>query len=296
MKHTLLATTSTFNYHANEVLGNPHGRKLTEDELIALIEEHQPDAVIAGVEPFTAKAMDAGKNLRIIARVGVGMDSVDLEAAKARNIKVVNTPDAVTAPVAELTLGLMLSMMRRIHQSDRLIRTGAWERPKGNLLAEKTVGLIGLGRIGRYVADLCHAFKAHVLYFDPYVKEATYTPATLDELFSKSDVVSLHIPYSSENHHIVGADQLARMKEGSYLVNASRGGLVDEQALFEALTSGKLSGAALDCFEEEPYTGPLTQLDKVVLTGHIGSYAIEGRELMEKQAFESAVAYLNEIA
>ncbi len=298
-KNSILITTSSFGKLDQEPLTlieskgfhpilNPYKRKLTESEVDELINNHQPVGMIAGVEPLTRQVMANAKHLMVISRCGIGMDNVDLTAAKEMSIAVINTPDAPTIPVAELTIGMMLSLLRRIHRSDSSIRKGVWERPMGNLLHGKTVGLIGCGRIGSYVAELLSAFGCTILGCDPFLVEKTrFKLVDLDNLLSKSDIISIHMPYSKNNHHFINTTCLSKMKTGAFLVNAARGGLVDEKALMEVLSSGKLGGAAIDCFEKEPYDGPLKNLDNVLLTGHIGSYAREGRLMMEKQSVEN---------
>lgn len=301
---TVLITTSSFGKFdpslleelskkkINHIL-NPYGRKLTEEEVGNLVNEHQPNGMIAGVEPLTAKVLKGAIHLKTIARCGIGMDSVDLQTAEQLGIKVTNTPDAPTIPVAELTLGMILSLLRKIHISDAAIRSAKWVRPMGNLLFDKTVGLIGCGRIGTCVGKMLSAFGCKVQGFDPFVKESTHIKLVdFDSVMSGSDIVSLHIPYTKDNHHILGRQAMGQMKKGSYVINASRGGLVDEAALCDLLVSGHLGGAALDCFEKEPYAGKLTGLDNVLLTGHIGSYAIEGRNMQERQALDNLLANL----
>jgi D-3-phosphoglycerate dehydrogenase len=293
----ILCTTSNFtadNFPAGlKVIKNPFKRKLTEAEVATLIEEHQPVGMIAGVEPLTRAVLKKAKNLKVISRCGIGLDSVDLEAARELGIVVTNTPDAPTIPVAELTLGMILNLMRHLHIIDAGIRRGKWERPMGRLLHGKTVGIVGCGRIGSYVAKLVSAFGCRVLGCDPYLQTHQYCKlVSLDTLLAQSDIVSLHIPYSADNHHLISTTQLALMKPGAILINAARGGLVDEQALYEAVKSGHLGGAAIDCFEKEPYTGPLKELPNVLLTAHIGSYAKEARTLMEQQAVENLVREL----
>jgi len=190
--------------------------------------------------------------------------------------------------VAELTLGMILTLLRRIHISDASIRQGKWERPMGGLLHEKTVGIIGCGRIGSYLAKLLSAFGCRVLGCDLVGQEGKYyEPVNLDEILLQADVVTLQLSYSEKNHYIINAERLQAMKPGALLINTARGGLVDEEALYEALKRGHLGGAALDCFESEPYSGLLKELDNVLLTAHIGSYAQEGRQLMEQQAVEN---------
>lgn len=273
---------------------NPYGRKLNEDEVVALIDEHHPVGIVAGVEPLTRKAMLKGVGLRIISRCGIGLDSVDLAAAGEMSVVVTNTPEAPTRSVAELALGLILSLLRKIILSDVSIRKGEWKRPMGTLLTGKTVGLVGCGRIGSCLGEMLDSMGCTVLGYDPFV-----TPnlpvcqcSSLSELLQRSDIVSLHLPYSKTTHNLLGEDQLDIMKRGAFLINVARGGLVDEIALYNSLKNGRLAGAALDCFALEPYNGKLKELDNVVLTGHIGSYAVESRIMMETQAVENLLREL----
>ena len=301
----ILVTTSTFgkmdpaplaklqNSGCRVVL-NPHGRKLSEEEVSALLTKHQPAALIAGVEPLTESALRAGlPALKIISRCGSGLESVDLKAAEKLSITVTSTPDAPTVPVAELTMGLILGILRRIHIADAAIREGRWERPLGSLLYHKTVGIIGCGRIGTRLARMLSGFDCRVIGYDPLLpRSAFFELKELDELLKMSDLVTLHLPYSAENNHFIDQKRLQIMKKGSYLINASRGGLVDEEALYRALKAGPLAGAALDTFEQEPYRGPLKELENVLLTGHIGSYAREARVMMEMQAVDNLLQHL----
>lgn len=273
---------------------NPFGRKLTEAEVIDLYKQHNPVGMIAGVEPLTRAVLAKGKGLKSISRCGIGMDSVDLAAARDLGITVTNTPDAPTIPVAELALGMILALLRQIHVSDASIRNGAWERPMGNLLHGKTVGIIGCGRIGSFLGRLLAPFECTLLGHDPFCSQsAVFQLVSLEELLTRSDIVSLHLPFTDENRHFINAERLGQMKKGAFLINAARGGLVDEEALYLSLSSGNLGGAALDCFEEEPYAGKLKDLGNALLTGHIGSYAKEGRAIMEMQAAENLVRSLS---
>lgn len=303
----ILITTSSFGVedaHPLEqlkdagfkVILNPFGRKLSEEEAAHLFKEHDPVGMVAGVEPLTRLVLEKGKNLKVISRCGIGMDSVDLEAAQEKGIVVTNTPDAPTVPVAELTIGLILSLLRSVPASDAGIRKGDWVRPMGRLLQGKTVGIIGCGRIGSCVGKLLNAFGCKVQGYDPMIdRSECMEMVSLDTLLKESDIVSLHLPHNEQTHHLLDAKRLQAMKKGTLVINAARGGLVDEKALAELLQNGHLGGAALDCFELEPYTGPLVQLDNVVLTGHIGSYAKEGRAIMEKQAVDNLVQELTRL-
>lgn len=292
-------TTSSFDTDNNPVIQrlihaglqlvtNPFGRRLTEDEAKDLLKDDVV-GMIAGIEPLTARVIQSAKNLKVISRCGTGMDSVDLTAAQNHDVSVLNTPEAPAQAVAELTMGLMLSCLRQINATDQQVRNGEWPRTQGSLLAAQTVGIIGLGHIGKRVARLCQAFEAHVIASDPLVKQmpAGITRMPLDQLLETADIISLHTFYSPELHHLIDTQAFERMKPGALLINAARGGLVDEQALKEALESGKLGAAALDAFEQEPYQGPLLKCNNLILSSHVGSLAKEARQRMELEAAEN---------
>ena len=301
----VLITTSTFNldnFEQLELLNkaqievklNPFAIRLTEDQAIDLLGTNTI-GLIAGLEPLTEKVLTSAKSLKVIARVGTGLDSVDLVAAKKLGITVLNTPDAPTQAVAELTLGHILGLLRNIPMADRQIRNGVWKGLMGSLLQTKTVGIIGFGRIGKRVAALLSVFGAKVIISDELATSTEYLNVGLNELCAKSDVITLHLPYNDSTHHIINEKQLNLMKKGSYFVNISRGGLVDEDALLAALKSGRIAGAALDCFEHEPYDGELRNFDNVQITAHMGSYARETRDLMEREASQLLVDAFKEI-
>ena len=273
---------------------NPFATRLTEDQAIDLLGTNTI-GLIAGLEPLTEKVLTSAKSLKVIARVGTGLDSVDLVAAKKLGITVLNTPDAPTQAVAELTLGHILGLLRNISVADRQIRNGVWKGLMGSLLQTKIVGIIGFGRIGKRVAGLLSAFGAKVIISDELATSTEYLNVGLNELCAKSDVITLHLPYNDLTHHLINEKQLNLMKKGSYFVNISRGGLVDEDALLAALKSGQIAGAALDCFEHEPYEGELRNFDNVQITAHMGSYARETRDLMEREASQLLVDAFKEI-
>jgi D-3-phosphoglycerate dehydrogenase len=229
------------------------------------------------------------RGLKVVARCGIGLDSVDLAAAGELGIEVTNTPDAPSAAVAELTLGLMLDQLRRISRADRQIRAGQWKPLMGGLLAARTVGVVGYGRIGRRVSKLVQAFGARVLATDAagVQPDGIAEPCALERLLAEADVVTLHMPSQKGAAHFLDAARIGRMKRGAVLVNTARGGLVDEDALAEAIREGRLGGAALDTYEKEPYSGPLAELPQVVLTAHMGSYAEESRGIMEREAADN---------
>ncbi len=304
--NTLVISTSSFGTDNNPpllhlqksgmaIVTNPHRRKLTEDEIIELL---QGGAVglIAGIEPLTKRVFEAAPQLKVISRCGAGLDSVDLTAAKQCGITVLNTPEAPAQAVAELTLGYILNLLRQISTIDSAVRGGEWPRTQGRLLAAQTVGVIGLGHIGRRVARLCQAFEATVIAHDPFVHQTPdgITLMPLPQLLASADVVTLHVPYSAELHHLLDAKAFAAMKPEAIVINAARGGLVDETALATALTSGTIAAAALDVFEQEPYHGPLTACNNTILTSHIGSLARESRQRMEIEAAENLLQGLRQ--
>lgn len=275
-----------------EYINNPYGRKLTEDEVIELAGDCV--GIVAGVEPLTARVMDALPNLKVISRVGIGMDSVDLEYAKQKGIVVKNTPDGPTRAVAELTLAMTLSLLRRIPQADAALKQRKWVKQTGNLILNKTVGVVGLGRIGRLVSELFRGIGNLVIGFDPYPNQewADKTGVKLvdfETLLKTADIVTLHVPGNEDKSPVISTAELEMVKQGAFFINISRGGIVDEGALFDALSSKKIAAAAIDVFVEEPYSGPFCDLDNVILTPHIGSYAEEGKLLMEIDAVNNLI-------
>lgn len=299
----ILITTSSFETANNPALQvlrdagmkvqvNPHGRRLTENEVTDLLTE-DVQGMIAGVEPLTRTVLAGAKSLKVISRCGIGLDSVDLAAANEFGIKVRNTPGAPVTAVAELTVGLILDLLRRVTQADRMIRQGQWKQIMGNLLSFQKVGIIGYGRIGRQVGELLHTFGATIFACDRLlINTPDYVNrCDLDDLLHESDIVTLHVPFEP-GPHLIGRREILSMKPGAFLVNAARGGLVDEQALYDALTSGHLAGAAIDTYESEPYRGTLIGLSQVVLTAHMGSYAKESRVQMEQEAAQNLLTEL----
>ncbi len=282
-------TTSSFAKDSREPLDmlktrgvdyvlNPYGRALSEDEAIEVLAGCA--GVAAGTEPLTERVFAALPELKVVSRCGVGMDSVDLTAAKARGIVVRNTPDGPTRAVAELTLGFALALLRDIPAMDRDIRAGVWKKRMGGLLEGKTVGIIGLGRIGLCTATLFQALGAQIAYSDPMVDNPAFVRKDLEGLLAWAELITVHAPPAKDGF-LLNAERLGLMRQGAWLINAARGGIVDEIALAELLQQKHLAGAALDVFGKEPYTGPLAELGNVILTPHIGSYAKEARIRME---------------
>lgn len=299
----ILISTSSFAKFSDEPLRlldkagityvlNPFGRKLTEDEAIELLQGCV--GLAAGTEPLTAKVMDALPKLRVISRCGTGMDNVDMEAAKKRGIVVRNTPDGPILAVAELTLGYALDLMRQITRMDRELRSGTWKKRMGNNLKGKRLGVIGFGRIGRAVAEVFTPLSVEVAFNDPVAESEMYQKMSVNNLLAWADILSLHCSKTGGECSLFTAEQLRIMKPGSWIINASRGGIVDEPALYEMLKSEHLAGAAIDVFEREPYDGPLTKLDNVILTPHIGSYARESRIQMEVGTIKNLIEGLKD--
>jgi len=270
------------------VINNPYGRRLTEEEVIDL--GFDCVGIVAGVEPLTKRVMDALPKLKCISRVGIGMDNVDLVYAKQKGIEVVNTPDGPTRAVAELTVALTFSLLRKIPEADANMKNGIWKKETGNFLHGKTIGIIGLGRIGKMVSEMFINLGNKVIGYDVDVDSSWAENSkisiqkNLKELIRGSDILTVHIPPNRDNSFAIGKDELNLIKETGFLINASRGGVMDEDFLFDLLSKNKIRGAAIDVFSEEPYYGHLTALKNVILTPHLGSYAAEGKLKMEIDA------------
>lgn len=275
-----------------EYVLNDKGRTLTEDEAIQILEGCV--GVAAGTEPLTRRVLEALPGLKVISRCGTGMDSVDRTFAEEKGIAVCNTPDGPTLAVAELTLGFILALVRQVPRQDRDIRAGIWKKRMGNLLFGKRVGIIGFGRIGQAVAERLAPFGVEIAYNDPFVENKTYSKLGLDALMDWADIVTLHCVKPEGGGALLDMGRLSLMRPGSFVVNVARGGLVDEKALFGLLTAGHLGGAALDVFGKEPYDGPLKDMDNVLLTPHIGSYACEARIIMETDTIKNLLAVLKD--
>lgn len=275
-----------------EVVKNPYGRRLTVEETIELAKDCV--GIVAGVESLNAQVIDALPNLKCISRVGVGMDSVDIPHAESKGIQVLNTPNGPTRAVAELTLGLTMSLLRKIPNAHYDLRNKVWKKQTGNLLFEKKVGILGLGRIGRMTAEMFKALGNPVAGYDLYpneewAQEQGVEVLDLKELLTTCDIITIHVPSKKDGSAVITKAELDLLKEDAFVVNVSRGGVIDEDALYEVLTSGKLSAVALDVFSHEPYSGKLCDIENVVLTPHIGSYAKEGKLKMEVGAVQNLI-------
>jgi D-3-phosphoglycerate dehydrogenase len=252
------------------------------------------DALLLGLDHCDASVFAAAPNLRVVSRFGAGVDRVDLDAARRHGVTVTNTPGANTVAVAELTFGVLLALARDLPHAIATARAGAWTRQSGWELAGKTLGLVGLGRIGRAVAARAAAFGMRVIGHDPYAPDVPgIDRVELDELWPEADVVSLHLGLDANTRNLIDGNVIARMKPGAVLLNTSRGGLVDEAALADALRSGHLGGAAADAFDREPPVGsPLLDLPNFIPTPHLGAATREAARRMGEAAARNVVAIL----
>jgi D-3-phosphoglycerate dehydrogenase / 2-oxoglutarate reductase len=248
-------------------------RSLDENEMVELVRGCA--GLIVGVDPVTPVVLQAGP-LRVVVKYGSGMDNIDLDAAESLGVRVSSTPGANARSVAELAVGLLLSLARNVVAHDLGVRGGVWQRSTGIELAGKRLGIVGYGAIGREVARIAQGLDMEVVAHDPLVEDADVTLVPLAEVFATSDAVSLHVPLTAETRGMVGAGELAAMKPTAFLLNTARGGLVDEDALAEALRTGRIAGAALDGFADEPLgDSPLRDLDNVVLSPHAGAATLD---------------------
>jgi len=306
--NNIFITTTTFAQFSNKPLEildsaglnffyNDKGRKLESREIYA--QNYEPVGIIAGTESYTKEVLDELPNLKVISRLGVGMDNIDLDAAKQKGINLYKTQTTPALAVAELVLGLMLDLARKITHQNKTLKSGTWKKEMGNLLHGKTLGIIGLGVIGKTLVKLVKGFSFNIMAFDlfqdeQFAKKHGVNYCNLDTLLLNSDIVSIHLNLSDETNQLMNEERINKMKSNSILLNASRGEIIDEEALYKALKEEKILGAGLDVFNIEPYSGPLTNLDNVILTPHIGSYAKELRIQMEIEAAENLIRGLNE--
>lgn len=277
---------------------NPYGRKFKYDEFVELIKD--AIGLIAGTEKITADLMENAPILKVISRYGVGMDNIDLEAAKRLGIIVRSTPVAPSQAVAELALSLMLNISRRVSEADRNLRNNNWTQLMGRLITGKNLGILGLGRIGKKLAAMVQPFGMKIFAYEPYpdndfVATNGISLLPLNEVLSRCDIISLHLPLSDDTFHMIGKKELSLMKKDAVIINTSRGGLIDESALIEALKNRTIGGAAIDTFEKEPYIGELTNFENVLLTCHMGSSAIETRRQMELETVNNLINALKEV-
>lgn len=272
------------------VIDNPYRRKMTKKEIRELLTDDVV-GILAGLEPLDREVLEKS-SLKAVSRVGAGLSNVDLDAAHELGIAVFNTPDGPTNAVAELTLGALLCLLRRISLSDQALHDGKWVRRMGSQLEGKTVAIIGFGRIGRRIAELLTPFRPDLMVVDPFLGKSDVPSGSLvslEEALPRADVITIH---SSGETCLLDEPAFARMKKGAVILNAARGGVVSERALMKALDDKIVAGAWLDTFETEPYEGPLCKYENVLLTPHIGSYTAECRQCMENEAVSNLLKAL----
>ncbi|MDP8212632.1 MAG: phosphoglycerate dehydrogenase [Candidatus Zapsychrus exili] len=304
----IFVTLSTFSQYGEEPLNllkesgfeykvNTLGRRLVKDEIVELAGDC--NGVVAGVELYDAEVLDLMPSLECISRCGVGIDSIDHDKAKEKGVVIRNTPDVVIQPVAELTVAFIFDLLKKLTVHTILLKSDNWKKKAGNLLVGKKVGILGLGRIGKRTAEMLKVLGADILGADiapdeAWAKEKEIEIVSTEELLKKSDIVSIHLANVESNPFVLGEKEISTMKDGSFLVNVARGQFVDEDALVEALKSGKIAGAAMDVFSKEPYLGPLCELDNVILTPHVATLTKESRLQMEIEATQNLLDFFNQ--
>jgi D-3-phosphoglycerate dehydrogenase len=269
------------------------GKRITKDEL--LVSGKNATVIVAGVEPYDEEVLSTLTNLKCISRCGVGVDAINLEMAKEKRVTVLNTPNVPTVAVAELAVSLYFSLSRNLRAQANSMGNKKWERLESHLVSGKTIGIIGFGRIGKKIAEFLQPFGVKILVCDPFLtKESVGNSgaALVDKetLLREADIVSIHAA-KSNTPVIAGADY-DKMKKGAILVNLSRGGMIDEDGLLRAIQSKHLAGAGLDVFEKEPYSGPLCDLENVILTPHNATMPVETRVAMEVECVEKAIRFI----
>ena len=276
-----------------EVVNRPD---VTPDELMEIIPEYD-GMVVRSRTKVRAPLLDQAVNLKVIVRGGVGLDNIDVGHAQSTGIAVLNTPAASSDSVAELTVGYLFALARNIPAMTLSMGEGKWEKKKfkGTEISGKTLGLIGFGRIGQATGKRAHALGMQVLFFRRSPTDVPYADqVSLDELLAQSDYISLHTPHTTETHHIIDADAISKMKDGVYIVNCGRGGTIDEEALYDALVAGKVAGAALDVFEEEPaQEHKLFTLAQVIGSPHVGAATKEAQARVGAEVADKVVEFFN---
>ena len=279
-----------------ELAVNEHGRKITTEELAQDLKD--AEVLVAGTEKITEEVFQNAPNLKLISRVGIGLDGVDFDLCKKYGVRVAYTPDAPTMAVAELCVGLILDLARKISHTDKAIKNGIWNRYMGTLLYGKTVGIFGMGRIGKSLIHLLSPFNVKFKVYDlepdlAFGRLYNVSFVSKEEVLKTSDVVSVNVPLKEDTKDYIAMDEFNLMQNHAILINTARGGIVNENDLYIALKEGLIGSAAIDVFEEEPYVGNLKELDNCLLTCHMGASTIDSRTDMEVQALEEVIRYKN---
>jgi D-3-phosphoglycerate dehydrogenase len=279
-----------------ELSKNEHGRKISSSELANDIKD--AEVLVAGTEKITEEVLKNAPKLKLISRVGIGLDGIDFDLCKQYGIRVAYTPDAPTMAVAELCVGMILDLARQVTITDKNIRQGIWKRHMGTLLYGKTVGILGMGRIGKSLIHLLSPFNVNFKVYDTvpdlaYGRLYKVAFVSKDELLKTSDIISVNVPLKEDTKNYICMHELKQMQSHALIINTARGGIVNEDDLYNALKENIIAGAGVDVFEEEPYEGNLRELDNCLLTCHMGASTIDSRTDMEVQAIEEAIRYKN---
>jgi len=281
----------------DELVFNTKGKPLTEEELVVMLKGC--DGCIAGLDPFNRMVIESADTLKVISRYGTGIDNVDVEAAKEKGITVCRTPGVNSQAVAELAIAFMLCLARQVPMLDRKTREGHWVRSVGVELHEKTLGILGLGAVGKRTARIAAGFSMNVLACDPnidigYAQSNGIRPVDFDTLLRESDFLSLHLPLKPDTRHIISAKAMRSMKKGAVIINTARGGLIDEAAACDLIKSGHLDGLGLDVYEKEPpQHSPLFGLENVVFTPHTAAHTTEATAGMASMSVENLINAFN---
>jgi len=273
---------------------NDLGRKITENELFNKIKDF--DALIAGTEPITKRVLNNAPKLKVISRVGVGVDNIDIEYASKKDISIRTSSEGPVTAVAEYTLGLILSMLRHIHVANHSMKQGVWKKEIGHDLFNSVVGVVGAGNIGSKVIQLLSAFMPKkIIYYDPFIKKEIPNASKVDlkELLTQSDVVTLHLPLSKSTNAMISLPEIKCMKKNAILVNTARGGIIKEEDLYVALKERLIAGSAIDVFENEPYKGKLLELENCLISPHMAPMTKNARESMELDAVKQALEFIS---
>jgi len=285
-----------FTERGYEIKRNNTGRPYEKEEMLKLIRDI--DGIIIGIDELSAEIIEEADALKVISKYGIGLDNIDINTATNKKIIVTSTPTANVDAVADLAFGLILSLARRIPEADKKTKSGKWEKIIGKSVWEKTLGVIGLGKISRQVVKRAIGFEMNILAFDivkdkKFVQKYGIKYVNLEKLLRKSDYITIHIPLNDATRGMISYEELEKMKKNAFLINTSRGGIVDEEALYDALRNNKLRGAALDVYNNEPLReSPLKELDNVIMTPHIGAYTEEAIENMSIQAAQNLIDVL----
>lgn len=276
---------------------NKLGRKLNVEEISDVIGNYS--GILAGTELYTKEVLDKAKNLKVISRLGIGLDNIDQECTHTKGIKILKTKTTPVLSVAELSLGFILDLLRLISFHNQQLKNKCWKKHAGSLLYGKTLGIIGVGTIGKKLIEITKGFNLTYLGFDickdnEFASKNKLTYCDLDDLLKNSDVVSVHLNLSEQNYGLIDLKHLMKMKKCAILINTSRGQIINEPDLEKALKEKIIAGAGLDVYENEPYQGSLLEYDNIITTPHIGSYAKEIRMAMELEAAENLIKALED--